>query len=105
MDGKYKQVAVMGEQLGDDYAANRAVAEAIEKKWFKLASRTQVNCNRVMGLKDFDGWLSDFVSDRGVPRERLLRTVEQAYEAKGRRKKIVVKGPLVLKALKKLETQ
>lgn len=104
LDGKYQQVAVMGEKLDDDYAANRAVAEVIEKKLFKLASRTQVNCNRVMGLKDFDGWLSDFVNDRGVPRERLLRSVERAYAAKGSGKKIVVKGPLVLKVLMKLET-
>ena len=37
MDGEYLQVAVMGEKLDDDYAANRAVTEAIEKKLFKLS--------------------------------------------------------------------
>jgi hypothetical protein len=54
-------------------------------------------------LKDFATWLADFASDRGARQERLVRTVEHAFEVKGKGRKIVVKGPLVLKVLRKVE--
>ena len=103
VDDQFRQLAIMDESLEDDYAANRAVAEVIQKGWYKPISRTQVNCNRIMALKDFASWLADFPADRGAIQERLIRTVERAFdEAKGKGKKIVVKGPLVLKVLKKI---
>jgi len=102
VDGQYRQLAMMNESLEDDYAANQAVAEVIQKGVFKLVSRIQVNCNRVMALKDFPNWLSDFPNDRAAQQERLIRIVEHAFkEAKGNRKRVVVKGPLVLKVLRK----
>ncbi len=105
VDGQYEQLAIMGEKLDDDHAANRAVAEVIQKRLFKAVSRTQFNCNRRMLLKDFKGWLSDFVDDRAAPQERLIQTVTRADEAKGKAKRIVVKGPLVLKVLMKVEAE
>jgi hypothetical protein len=57
-----------------------------------------LNCKRTMALKDFASWLADFASDRGARQERLIRTVERAFEVKGKGRKIVVKGPLVLRA-------
>jgi len=105
VDGQYKQLAIMGESLDDDHAANRAVAEVIQEGLFKPVSRTQVNCNRTMALKDFVTWLDDFPDDRGAVQERLIRTVECAFEdANGKGKKIVVKGPLVLNVLRKVES-
>jgi len=103
VDGQYRQVAIMNESLKDDYAANRAVTEILQKGWFKRVSRIQVNCNRIMALKDFAIWLADFPIDRGAPQQRLIRTVERSFKANGKRKKIVVKGPLVLKVLRKVE--
>ena len=102
--GQYQQLAVMGESLHDEHAANRAIAEVLNLGLFKLLARTQVNCNRIMSVKDFKVWLLDFAYDRATPPERLIQTVEQAYGSKGRGKKIVVKGPLVLKILKKMGT-
>ncbi len=103
VDGQYRQLVVMDESLEDDDAANRAVAEVIQKGWYKSIARTQINCNRVMALKDFADWLSDFSTDRRAIRERLVRIVERAFdEANGNKKKVLVKGPLVLKVLKKI---
>jgi hypothetical protein len=103
VDGQYRQVAIMNESLEDDYAANRAATEVLQEGLFKRISRIQVNCNRTMALKDFAIWLADFPIDRGAPQERLIRTVASSFRAYGKRKKIVVKGPLVLKVLRKVE--
>jgi ubiquinone/menaquinone biosynthesis C-methylase UbiE len=101
---QYRQLAVMTESLQDDYAANRAVSEVIQKGWYKLISRIQVNCNRTMALTDFADWLSDFATDRDAEQKQLIRTVERAFvETKGKTKKVIVKGPLVLRILKKIE--
>lgn len=103
VDGQYKQLAIMDESLKDDYAANRAVAEIIQEGLFKTVSRIQVNCDRHMALTDFSSWLADFATDRDARPERLIRIVERAFEEiNGKRKKIVVKGPLTLKVLKKI---
>lgn len=103
VDGQYQQLAVMNEKLDDDYAANRAVAEVIRQGWFKLVSRTQVNCDRTMPLKDLETWLSDFPVDRAASKKRLIQTITRAYRSKAGRKRIVAKGPLVLKVLRKVE--
>jgi hypothetical protein len=103
VDGQYRQVAIMNESLKDDYAANRAITEALQEGLFKRVSRIQVNCNRIMALKDFAGWLADFPVDRGAPQERLIRIIERSFKAAGKKKKVVVKGPLVLKVLRKVE--
>ena len=66
----------MGESLHDDHAANRAIAEVLNLGLFKLLARTQVNCNRIMSVKDFKVWLLDFAYDRATPLERLIQTVE-----------------------------
>lgn len=102
VDGRYEQLAVMSEKLDDDHAANRAVAEVIQKGLLKPVSRTQVNCNRTMALKDFEGWLVDFPSDRQAAQERLVQIVTDAYQSRKGKKQIVAKGPLVLKVLRKV---
>ncbi len=102
--GHYEQLAIMGEKLDDDHAANRAVAEVIQAGLFRRVSQVQFNCNRTMALKDFEYWLTDFANDRAATRERLIRTLTRAYNSKKGMKKIVVKGPLVLKVLRKVDT-
>jgi|SRR6266498_3508767 hypothetical protein len=100
--GHYEQLAIMGEKLDDDRAANRAVAEVIQAGLFRRVSQVQFNCNRTMALKDFEYWLADFATDRAAPRERLIQTLTRAYNSKKGMKKIVVKGPLILKVLRKI---
>lgn len=103
VDSQYKQLAIMNESLKDDYAANRAVAEILGEGLFKTVLRMQVNCNRTMALTDFSSWLADFPTDRDARQERLIRIVERAFEeVNGKRKKIVVNGPLILRVLKKI---
>jgi hypothetical protein len=56
-----------------------------------------------MALKDFAGWLVDSPTDREAAQERLIHRVELAFrKAKGKRRKIVVKGPLILRILVKM---
>lgn len=103
VDSQYKQLAIMNESLKDDYAANRAVAEILGEGLFKTVSRMRVNCNRTMALTDFSSWLADFPTNRDARQKRLVRIVERAFEeVNGKRKKIVVNGPLILRVLKKI---
>ena len=103
VDSQHKQLAIMTESLKDDYAANRAVAEIIQEGLFKIVSRIQFKFKRTMALTDFSSWLADFPTDRDARYGRLIRIVERAFEeVNGKRKKIVVKGPLILKVLKKI---
>lgn len=95
----------MSESLVDDYAANRAILTVRREHLLKLIWRSQFNCNRAMAVKDFADWLADFQSDSSVQQERLIRRAERTFkEIKGNKKKILVKGPLVLKVLKKIAT-
>jgi len=103
VNGQVEQLAIMNENLDDDFAADHAVAEVIKQGWFKLISRIQVNCDRVMPLKDFEAWLGDFPIDRQASKDRLIQTVTRAYQSRKGKKKIVAKGLLVLKVLRKLE--
>jgi len=103
VEGQYEQLAVMSEKLDDDHAANRAVAEVIQEGLFNPVSRVQVNCIRTMALKDFEGWLADFPSDRQAAQERLIQTVTNGYRSRKGKKQIMVRGPLVLKVLRKVE--
>ena len=103
VDGQYHQIAIMNESLEDDYAANQAVARVTQEGLFKRIARRQFNCDRVMALKDFASWLADFSDDRGAAKEQLIHTVERAFkEIEARQKKIVVRGPLILKVLQKV---
>ncbi len=103
VDGQYEQLTVMNEKLNDDYAANRAVTQVIQQGFFKPISRIQFNCDRTMTLKDLEVWLEDFPSDRQAAKERLVQIVTNAYKSRKGKKKIVAKGPLVLKVLRKEE--
>ena len=103
--GDFKQVARMSEKFDEDYAANNAVAEVIREGIFKPQARLRFDCKRVMGsLKDFHLWLDEFVMMAGLSsQEKLFQKVERAYKSTLGRKRIVIRAPLILRALQKIE--
>lgn len=103
-DAGYREIAVMRENLEDDYFANRAVKRVLQEGLFKSEKYVEFNCNRVMdSFQDFRAWLLDFVDRGGNPsQDWLLERVERAYRTTSGRKKIIIRAPLMLRRLKNL---
>jgi hypothetical protein len=100
----YRLRWVMRENFVDDYAADRAVAEVIARGWFKAGRRRRFPCYRLMDTADeFQAWLDDFVNKgKFASHEWLVQRVRHELETTaGRKKKIVVSGPLVMRELRK----
>jgi hypothetical protein len=93
----------MRERLDDDYAANRAVATVVGQGLFKVDGRERFECNRTMdSLAELRVWLDEFVSLGKLPSHSwLVRRVEQALQGGHAQMKIVVRGPLDLRVLRK----
>jgi hypothetical protein len=103
-DAGYQEIGVMGEDLTDDYFANRAVKQVVRAGLFKPEKFTQFNCNRVMdSFNEFHAWILDFLTRNQLPsQERLLHRVERAYQALPGKKRILVHAPLMLRRLRNL---
>ena len=104
--GRCQPLGTMREKFADDYAANRAVAEAVRRGWFKAVHRLRFGCNRTMdNLAEFRAWLDQSVTlGKLPPHEWLVERVVRAVRAGTGRAKIVVKGPLDLRVLRRRET-
>ncbi len=102
--GDFKLVAKMNERFDEDYAADRAVAEVINKGILKPQSKLRFDCKRVMGTrKDFHLWMDEFIMTASLPsQESLVQKVERAYKSTFGRKRIVVRAPLNLRVLQKI---
>lgn len=104
--GRYRQLGTLREPLDDDRAANRSVSLVLRAGLFKAERRTQFDCRRVMdSLGDFRTFIDEF-SALGAelpPHEWLFQRVRRALDKTGGKKKIVVKGPLVMNVLRKVE--
>jgi len=102
--GRYRQLGTLREPLDDDRAANRAVAHVVRAGLFKAEWRTQFGCKRVMdSLSDFQTFIDEFFAlGTGLPPHGwLVRRVERALEMTEGKKKIVVRGPLLMNVLRK----
>jgi len=104
--GRYRQLGTLREPLDDDRAANRSLAHVLRAGLFKAGWRTQFDCRRVMdSLSDFQTFIDEFIT-LGTdlpPHDWLIRRVERALETADGKKKIVVKGPLLMNVLRKLD--
>jgi len=105
--GLYDELAAMREKFDDDRAANRAVTRILREGLFKSESRTQFDCPRVMDtLDEFQAWIEEFVKLGGLfSHDWLVQRVERVLSAKRGKSKIVVKGPLVMRVLRKLSAK
>jgi len=101
--GQYQPLGVMRETFADDYAANRSVAAIARQGLFKADGRVRFECNRTMdSLAEFRTWLDEFVTLGKQPSHSwLVRRVEQALHAEPAKTRIVVRGPLDLRVLRK----
>ena len=102
--GQYQLLSVMREKFDDDYEANRAVAAVVHRGLFKSEGRVRFGCNRTMdNLAEFRFWLDEFVRLGKQPSHAwLVRRVERAFPAEHAKTRIVVRGPLDLRVLRKI---
>lgn len=102
MGKNWKSLGAMRETFEDDYASNRAVKQVIKSGLFTLESTTTFELDRVMDtLDDFRKMLSDFSAERLANHQWLIDRIEKVQKETSSRKKIVVRGPMVLNVLKK----
>jgi hypothetical protein len=99
LNGTFQQVAVMREKLDDDYAANAAVREVLERRLFKRLSHRRFDCIRGMPLKDFKPWLGDVTIHVQANADSLVEAVDTAYHSLPGRKRVAARGPLLLNIL------
>lgn len=102
--GCYRQLGTLREPLDDDRAANRSVSYVLRSGLFKAEWRTQFDCRRVMdSLSDFRTFMDEFVTLRTdlPPQQWLIQRVERAVNTTGGKKKIVVRGRLLMNVLRK----
>ena len=102
MGKNWKSLGAMRETFEDDYASNLAVKQVIKPGLFTLESTTTFELDRVMDtLDDFRKMLSDFSAERLANHQWLIDRIEKVQKKTRSRKKIVVRGPMVLNVLKK----
>ena len=104
--GQYLHLGAMTETFDEERAANRAIAKVMQDGLFEAEGYMQFECRRVADTPDeFRVWLDDFAQLANLPpHDWLIERVERAFrEAKYSTNKVVVKGPLVMKILRKLD--
>lgn len=104
--GCYQLLGTMREKLGDDRAANRAVAQVVRAGLFKAEWRAQFECRRVMdSLGDLRTFIDEFYTLGAdlPPHDWLIQRVNRALDATRGKKQIVVSGPLVMTVLMKID--
>lgn len=101
--GRWRQVAAMRETFDDDRAANAAVARVLRAGLFRREAYAGIDLHRSIDtLKEFRDWLADFVKLAELPpHDWLLEDLEQALARRRGKTKIVVRGPLEFRLLRK----
>ena len=99
----YRLRWVMREHFDDDRAADRAVAQVVSEKLFKVERRLKFDCYRVMDrIEEFVAWLDDFINKGNFEsHDWLVRRLERKLQGADAKTRIVVSAPLVLRALRK----
>ena len=102
---RWREVGELHETLDEDYAADAAVATMIEDGYFRPEQRLRFQLDRVMDtIDDAREFMADFDQRRGIPSHApLLGVVEERRARPGSPQKIVVRGPMKLGILRKLE--
>ena len=102
-DGTLQHLAVMKEDFGDDYAANRAVKELVTTGELVLRRRIRFDCTRRMDrFSDFETWLDEYVRLGKIRSHKwLLSRLRETLKSKDGQTKILVEGPVDLRVLVK----
>jgi SAM-dependent methyltransferase len=101
---RFQLVGTMREDFDDIRAADRALARVLHGGLFKAEQRLHIDCRRVMDTADeFQAWLDNFTRLAELPpHDWLMEKIERAQRAAPGPSQIVVKGPLVLRVLRKV---
>jgi len=93
----------MKEDLSDDHSANQAVMTAVGRGLFRRELYDRFDLKRhVGGLSLFRAWLEEFaVIGRLPPHEWLVDRVAAALRRGSAKAKVVVRGPLEMRVLRK----
>ena len=101
--GRWREVGAMRERFDDDRAANKVVAQAVAEGLFRREGQTQLDLKRYLGTpKDLRAFMDELVNPAGLPpHDWLVQREEGALNASRGRAKIVVRGPLRLRVMRK----
>lgn len=100
---QWQPVGVMRERLDEDRAANRAVRQVVREGLLRPETLVEFELDRVMDSpEEFQMWLDEFIQESASPpHEWLMKRLERARQKEHGEQKIVVRGPLVLRAMSK----
>jgi hypothetical protein len=103
--GRYRRLGTTCESLDLDRAAERAVRRVRRAGLFRLETGIRFDCRRVMDTPaDFRVWVSELVTRRAAPpHDRLIRRVERAFGRARTARKLIMQGPVVVRALRRLD--
>jgi hypothetical protein len=103
----YQPLGRMREQFDEDYAANRAVAEVVRQGVLRIERRVRFDFDRTMDSPaEFRTWLADFASlGRIASHDWLVRRVDRAFSTRLGENRLVVRGPLDLRLLRKPDSR
>jgi hypothetical protein len=102
---QWRLVGVMREKFDDDRAADQAVSQVLRRGLFRREMRVEFDLDRVMDTTDdFRAWLDEFDQLGKLPsHQRLVKRVDRARIQHPPSTKIVVRGPLVMRVMRKLD--
>ncbi len=100
---RWRLVGVMRDTFDDDHAADAAVKRVLREGLFQSETPFEFKVDRVIDtLDEFQAWLTDFVQQCGIPpHDWLFKRVARARATRDPRTKIVVRGPLRLRVMRK----
>jgi len=102
--GRYRRLGTTRASLDLDRAADRAVQRVRRDGLFRLETGLRFDCRRVMDTPaDFRAWVAELVDRRDAPpHEGLIRRVERAFDRARTGRLLVMQGPVVVNALRRL---
>lgn len=99
----WKSVGPMTESFEADIASDRAIKQVIKDGLFKKESSAAFELDRVMDTtKDLRQWLEAFSVERLTAHLPLIDKIERIQKETGTRKKITVRGYMILNVLRKI---
>src|SRR5262245_47965867 len=105
--GRYRRLGTTGESLDLDRAAERALRRIQRSGLFRLETGIRFDCRRVMDTPaDFRAWVSEQVARRAAPPHYgLIRRVERAFSNARTSRCLLMQGPVVVRALRRLDSR